>query len=225
MQLTLNDVARLCNVTKGTAYKWVLEESLPAKRAGGLFRVNPAELLEWASVRKLYVSPEIFRAMNGDSVGKTGLTEALQAGGVVHGITGDSRQEILRRIIDGLPLPIGCDSHLLLELLLARESLGGTAIGDGIAVPHPRRPVVLLGARPVVRLCFLTKPIDFGATDGKGVDTLFLMISSTVREHLQLLARLASVLRHGDFRALLRKRPSMEQIVEELRRIEESFMP
>lgn len=223
MQLTVSDVAQLCDVGENRVFKWVQEEGLPAEQVNGSYRVNPAELLEWATNRKLHVSPVIFQKMNGDSVGETGLSDALEVGGVLHDVAGSDRESMLSAIVETLPLPTGFDRGSLVQLLVARESRGGTAMGDGIAIPHPRRPVVLPGAKRVLRLGFLKEPIDFDAPDGQPVDTLFLMICPTVREHLQQLARLAAVLRDESFRKTLREKPSQDVIVKEVRRIEESF--
>jgi PTS system nitrogen regulatory IIA component len=223
MQLTVSDVAQLCDVGENRVFKWVQEEGLPAEQVNGSYRVNPAELLEWATNRKLHVSPTIFQKMNGDSVSQTGLSDALANGGVIHDVAGNDRQSILSALLETLPLPPGFDRGSLVQLLMAREMMGGTAMGDGIAIPHPRSPVVLPGAERVVRLGFLKEPIDFGAPDGKPIDTLFLMICPTVRDHLQQLARLASVLRDESFRQSLRDKPSQDAIVKEVRRIEELF--
>lgn len=223
MQLSVGDVAQLCDVGVNRVFKWVHEEGLPAEQVNGTYRVNPAELLEWATNRKLYVSPAIFQKMNGDSVSQTGLGDALEMGGVIHEVAGNDREAILSAMVETLPLPGGFDGALLVQLLMARETMGGTAMGDGIAIPHPRRPVVLPGAKRVVRLGFLKDPIDFDAPDGQPVDTLFLMICPTVRDHLQQLARLATVLRDESFHRTLLEKPSQESIVKEVRRIEGSF--
>lgn len=90
---------------------------------------------------------------------------------------------------------------LLLQFLL---SLGSTGIGDGIAVPHVRNPVVLHVSKPTVTLCFLDHPIDFGAIDDMPVDTMFAIVSPSVKAHLHLLSRLAFVLRDPGFKAALR---------------------
>ena len=57
-------------------------------------------------------------------------------------------------------------------MLEAREAMGSTGIGDGIAIPHARYPVVLHLDKPLVSLCFLEQPIDFGALDARPVQAL-----------------------------------------------------
>jgi PTS system nitrogen regulatory IIA component len=95
-----------------------------------------------------------------------------------------------------------------------------TAIGNGIALPHVRNPIVLHVDRPLVTLCFLATPIDFGALDGQPVRVLFSLICPTVRSHLQMLSRLSFALRDESFRAIVMRRAPREQILQEAQRVE-----
>ena len=79
--------------------------------------------------------------------------------------------------------------------MLAREAIAPTAIGEGIAIPHVRNPVVLHVGRPSITLCFLEQPIEYDALDGKPVHTLFTIVSPTTRAHLHLMSKLSFVLR------------------------------
>jgi PTS system nitrogen regulatory IIA component len=223
MPLTVRDVAQLCGVSENRVFEWVQEGGLPAEHVNGVYRVNPTELLEWATIHKHHVSPAIFGKLNGDSTGHTILADALAEGGVLNDVPGIDRETVLTAAIETLPVPVGFDREALVRLLVAREELGGTAIGNGIAIPHPRCPVALAGAKRVIRLCYLTHPLDFGSPDGKPVDTLFLMICPTVRDHLQQLARLAVLLRDESFLQVLRDKPSRDVILKEVRRVEMSF--
>ena len=71
---------------------------------------------------------------------------------------------------------------------MARESIGSTALGKGIAIPHPRRPIVLPVATSTISVFFLKTPIQFGAVDGQPVHTVFALVAPTVQSHLHLLA-------------------------------------
>ena len=223
MQLSIADVAKLCGVSENEVFRWVKRDGLPAERINDVFRVNAVELLEWASRTKHHVSPTIFQAMNGDSIGKLGLSDALEAGGVVRDISGADIRAVFTAAVEGIALPKGFDRRNLVDLLIAREALGSTAIGNGIAIPHPSRPIVLPGVARVLRLCFLSAPIEFGAPKGAGVDTLFILISTTVRDHQQLLARLANILRDESFQRLLRERSPAETVLAQVQKLEEQF--
>jgi nitrogen PTS system EIIA component len=88
-----------------------------------------------------------------------------------------------------------------------------TAIGDGLAIPHLRVPVVVNVPRPALSIFCTREPIDMGALDGKPVHTLFLLLSLAPRQHLELLARLTFLFRHPEFVALLRERAKPERIL------------
>lgn len=223
MQLTLRQVAKLFSVSENTVTRWVQEDNLPAHVVKSQYRFNRAELLEWAATRSRPFSPTIFQEIQGDSLVDVSLAEALECGGVAMRVAGEDRYEVYRAAISDLPVPASFDRDTLLDLLMAREKAGGTAIGQGIAIPHPRYPVVLPGCRSVIRVCYLEHPLDYHAADGVQVDTLFLMISPTAHEHLQLLARLACVLKSDDFRKLLRSRPDRTRLVSAVRAQEAAF--
>jgi len=213
MQLSVKDVARLLSVSEKTVYRWIKQASIPAYRISDQYRFNRAELLEWATSRRIQVSPEIFREADPSRVTLPSLTEALKAGGIVYRVGGRDAASVLRSIVDILNLPEEVDRDFLYDVLLARERLGSTGIGDGIAIPHVRNPVVLHVSRPTVTLCFLERPIDFGAIDGQPVRILFALISPTVRAHLHLLSRLSFVLRDGGFRGALGRDASREELL------------
>jgi PTS system nitrogen regulatory IIA component len=117
-------------------------------------------------------------------------------------------------------LPKEVDRHFLLQVLLTRESLGSTGIGDGVAIPHVRNPIVLHIPQPTIALCFLEHPVDFAALDGKPVDTLFTLVSPTIRAHLSLLSKLAFSLRDEQFKAAVAKRATREEILAAAQRVE-----
>lgn len=223
MQLTLRQVAELFSVSENTVSRWVREENLPAHDLKSQYRFDRAELLEWAATNQREFSPTIFQEINSDFVTKISLADALNRGGVAMRVSGNDRYEVFRAAIADLPLPGSFDRDNLLDLLMAREKSGGAAIGHGIAIPHPRYPVVLPGGESVVRLCYLAEPLEYRAADGKPVNTLFLMICPTVHEHLQLLARLACVLKSEDFRKLLESRPDQTRVVSAVRAAEAGF--
>lgn len=219
MKLTVADVAKSFGVSVGTVARWVQEGNLPASEVDSQYRFNRDELLEWATLHKLAIPTSILRG--GDEAAGLSLADALAFGGVAYGMSAGDHDELLRAALQGLPLAdADVDRQTLIDLFLARERLGTTAIGDGVAIPHPRYPLVLALLRPAVRLCFLDSPWDLDAPDGKPIDTLFLMACPTVHVHLRLLARLASALCSDPFRQLLIRRAPAAEIIAALRHAE-----
>jgi nitrogen PTS system EIIA component len=223
MKLTVRDAAQLLSVAEKTIYRWIKQGVIPAYQINEQYRFNRAELLEWATSRRINVSPEIFAEPEGREAPPPSLCDALRAGGVHYRVDGADKGAVLHAAVDLMKLPEEVDREFLYQVLLAREALGSTGIGEGIAIPHVRNPIVLHLSRPMVTLCFLERPVDFGALDGKPVTTLFTLISPTVRAHLYLLSRLGFALRDPDFKNAVLRQASREEILEALRRVEDSM--
>jgi PTS system nitrogen regulatory IIA component len=219
-KLTVRDAAALLNVSEKSVYRWIKQGVLPAYRIDDQYRINRTELLEWATARKMHVSPEIFSEPELEGGPAPTLEEALRAGGIHYRIKGRDKALVLRAVVEVLDLPDDVDREFLYQVLLAREALGSTGVGDGIAIPHVRNPIVLHLTSPIVTLCFLEQPVDFGALDGQPVHTLFTLISPTVRAHLHLLSRLAFVLRDPGFSAAVREQAPPDAIRGALRAAE-----
>ncbi len=218
MKLTVRDAATMLNVPEEQVYRWVREKDIPVHRVGDQYRFHRAELLEWATARGIRVSSSQFREPD-DSGPMPGLADALKVGGIHHAVPGGDRESVLRAIVRLMPIDDD-DRDLLFDFLMAREALGSTGIGEGIAIPHVRNPVVLHVAAPSITLCFLEKEVDFEAIDGKPVTTVFLLVSPTVRAHLYLLSRLSAALHDPGFKEAIVKRESASIILDEARRVE-----
>lgn len=223
MQLSVRDTARLLDVSEKTVYRWAQKGEIPFTRVNDQYRFNRVELLEWATARKIPVSPDIFVEVEAQGAPLPSLAEALEAGGVFYRVAGHDVRSVLEEVVHHLRLPEEVDREYLLQVLLAREALGSTGVGDGIAIPHVRNPIVLHVPRPTVTLCFLESPVDFGALDGRPVTTLFTLVSPTVKGHLHLLSRLAFCLRTPEVRALLADQARREALLEGVRAAERSL--
>lgn len=211
MQLTLRDLTRLLSVPEATVRRWIKQDGMPFEKVEGQLRFHRARLLEWATARQIQLPADFMGAP------ATGVADALRRGGVHAGLAAADKASALRALVEATPLAV--DRGNLLSILMAREAMASTGVGDGIAIPHVRNPVVLNVDEPVVALGFLAQPIEFGALDGKPVHTLFLLISPTVQAHLQLLSRLAFVLRDDAFKKAMALRAT-EPILEAARRAE-----
>ncbi len=220
MELRVRDVAKLFAVAEKKIYSWIEEKGLPASEINGQYRFDRSELLEWATAHQIPLSDKIFSEPANGGTPLSCLAGALEAGGIFHNVGGIDRESVLQAIVNTMPLPDDSDREMLLDVLLAREALGSTGVGDGIAIPHVRSPVVVHVPRAMISLCFLANPIDFDAVDGKPVNAMFSFISPTIRVHLHLLSRLAFGLQDAGFKAAVLRQASAEEILQEARRVE-----
>lgn len=203
MLLDTIEAAQLLDVDEKTLLRWIKKDGLPATFVNDIYRINRADLLEWATDRGIKVKPEIYAAADTEVPSLPTLLQALEAGGIHCNVPGTDKLGVLKNVVNLLQLPPQVDREFVLQVLLAREALGTTAIGDGIAIPHVRNPILLHVSAPAVTLCFLETPIDFNALDGKPVRILFTLTSPSAKVHLHLLSKLAYALRDRRLRELL----------------------
>lgn len=215
MQMTVRDAARLLKLSERALLEHVEKGEVPSHCVRGRYFLNRDEIIEWATAQGMPIA-----LPTTDAEPMPALSDALAAGGIVHGLPGRDKDSVLRHLVESMPLPADVDPDFLHSVLLAREALGSTAVGDGVAVPHPRSPILLRVPTALVTLCFLETPIDFGALDGKPVHVLFSVISPTTRAHLHLLSMLAFALRDPDFKECIVRRAGSDEILAAARRLE-----
>jgi len=213
MQLTFRDVEKAFEIQESTLYQWLNSLGMPAVRANDQYYFNSVEILEWALKNRIRLTTGALRICEKARQGQDIITPALLRGGVYFGISGSLREEVLGKVLDLLPLPDHVQKVSLKEMLISREQAGTTGIGNGIAIPHVKHPVVLAGMEPVVGLFFLEKPVDFSSLDGEGVHTLFVILSSSFKGHLSLLSRLAFCLQDEEVKSALKRRTHKEEIL------------
>ena len=211
MNFRVKDAATLLHVSEKTIYRWVSKARIPFHRINNQYRFNRAELLEWATHHQVRISPQMMEEP--ENVHIPSLSEALQAGGIHYRVEGKDKAAVLSSVVSILSLPSEVDREFLYQVLLTRESLGSTAIGNGIAIPHVRNPITLHIDRPMVGLCFLEHPIDFQAIDGYPVHTLFTIVSPTIKAHINLLSKLSFGLRGSEFADAVSRVDSRERIL------------
>jgi mannitol/fructose-specific phosphotransferase system IIA component (Ntr-type) len=107
-----------------------------------------------------------------------------------------------------------------LQALKAREDMCPTCVTEGVAIPHSRNALVGLVDQPVIAYGRHKKGVDFGALDGKPVHHFFLLCAPNVRQHLQLLARLARLVGRSKFRTQLSAMKKPEEVISLIREAE-----
>lgn len=220
MELTINDIIKIFRIPEQTVNSWIKKKGMPCAKANEQYRFNYIALLDWALKKKIKLTPEILALGDREKRNSDVLYQAIKTGNIYYDIPGDNREEALKAIVDVLPLPSRLNKASLWQMLIAREKMMSTAMGNGIAIPHVRNPVVLSVDQPSVTLCFLKNPVDFKALDRKPVYIVFTVLSPSVKKHLAILSRLAFCLQNTRLQEYLHARASNEQILAEVRVLE-----
>ena len=222
MRLSFAEAVGYLGVSERTARRWIRERGLPVHRADERLFVHPVELWEWAMEHRVPVPPELLERARHGSESAAPVSRLLEAGGIHYDVPGVGPIEVLRAVVERLPLPPFVEREFLVTALAAREAMGSTGIGHGIAIPHVRNPILLQVDEPTVSLCLLREPVDFGAIDDLPVHALFTVISPTVPTHLRILAELSYLLHDERLLELLRQRALAARLLERIREVEAS---
>ena len=150
-----------------------------------------------------------------NNIDEDSLAQLIMRGGIYYKVTGGSRGEILSNITAVLPA-INSDTEwpqLLLQAVVEREAHISTGIENGIALPHPRIPMLKENEKPFVAVAFPHKPIDWGTPDGSEVHTIFLIVSKSPKQHLDVLSKINFLCRQETFFNLLSTQAAKEKII------------
>ncbi|GGX70223.1 PTS sugar transporter subunit IIA [Saccharospirillum salsuginis] len=142
------------------------------------------------------------------------LDQVLTADRVYSGSFGASKKRVLQTLAERMAESLdGVTDVDLFDQLIARERLGSTGLGQGIAVPHCRLANV---DRPVAALAKLDEAVDFESPDRKPVDLLFALVvpEAATEDHLNLLAAVVERFNDSSRVDTLRKARSTEELFE-----------
>ena len=115
-----------------------------------------------------------------------------------------SKKRLFEQAAASISAEFDLDQESVYRSLLAREKLGSTAIGHGVAIPHSRMSGC---SEPLGCLILLSEGVDFGAPDGADVEIAFILLvpEAATQDHLDLLASLANAFSNADIRDRLKK--------------------
>lgn len=141
------------------------------------------------------------------------LSELIHRGGVYFNVKGKTPQEIYKTISKAIVLPPELSSETLYNELCQREELMSTAVGNGIALPHPRYPLLKKLEEQRIIVCFLDNPLIMNAPDSKPVYVMLILLTSSSQVHLKVLSQLAFLFQKKEFRSILEKKPSESELI------------
>lgn len=128
------------------------------------------------------------------------------------GLTMASKKRVLESVSGLLSEGVqDLSSGMVFDSLIARERLGSTGLGYGVALPHGRIAAIRSARGALVQL---KHSVDFDAADRQPVDLVFALLvpSEATEEHLSILASLAELFSDADMRQRLRLATSAEQL-------------
>ncbi len=144
------------------------------------------------------------------------ITDFLCKGAVTSDLKAATKSEVIQEMVASL-IDAGAidkkNKNKIIDILIARESLGSTAIGQGIAIPHGKSESV---DKLVATLAVSKKGVNFDSLDGEPAFIFFLLIApaDSAGPHLKALARVSRLLKDKFFRDSLKNTKSPKDIIE-----------
>jgi PTS system nitrogen regulatory IIA component len=114
------------------------------------------------------------------------------------------------------------DKGALVKILLERERLGSTGIGDGVAIPHGK---IHGASHPMVSFGRSHRGLDFESMDGQPAFLFFLLVApeNSASIHLKALAKIAKILKNSSFRQMLMEVPTRRELYQTIIENDEEF--
>ncbi|MBF5050921.1 Uncharacterized protein CLAVI_000543 [Candidatus Clavichlamydia salmonicola] len=213
MDLKVVDIAVLLNVTEKEVEQHVLELGLPAYQIDQEYRFNREEVEEWIVRRQSQLEEDTTFSCGSDKAAlKYSLYKALFRGDVLIDVPGNDKETIIRSTMKIMANKFNLDPVVMTELLLSRERLMSTGIGDGWAIPHTR-DFLLKTYYDVVIVVYPEHPIPYASLDGKDVDLMIFLFASEDKNHLNLINKIVHLRTTKTARTFLSSKPNKEELL------------
>lgn len=151
------------------------------------------------------------------------LSDILDLNNIITAIKAGNKNSVIEELVEVM---VENNSSLkkdeLIKVLLERERLGSTGIGDGIAIPHGKFPGI---SEPIIAFGRSEKGLDFDTMDGQPAHLFFLLVApeDSASIHLKALARIAKILKNDAFRKQLMEASTREEIYQVITHDDEEF--
>ena len=141
------------------------------------------------------------------------IAELIKRGGVYRNVEGSTPEEVYKKISGLMRLPAFLSGQAVYDALCERENLMSTAVGNGIALPHARNPLLKSEDEQRIAVVYLKEPLDMGAPAGCKVFVMFVLFAESSQSHLLMLASLVEIFKKPQFKKMLEMRAGEDELL------------
>jgi nitrogen PTS system EIIA component len=209
----LDSLARYLHVTPAQVQKMAERGTLPGRKFGGAWKFPQAEIHHWLEERigaaddedLAQVEKVLSQAGRHEPHDVVSIGNLIPSGAIAAPLVARTKSSVITAMVD-LAAETGLlwDADKMTAAVRERENLHPTALENGVALLHPRRPLAHALAEPLVALGITQQGIPFGESHGVLTDVFFLICSTDDAGHLRILARLSRLIAAECFLAALR---------------------
>ena len=140
------------------------------------------------------------------------ISEVINRGGSYDWIPGATLADVFHNLMQKALLPGDLSADTLCRELNRREEMMTTAVGNGVALPHPNFLLLNNPDQECIIVCYPKKPLEVKAPDRKPVTVLFILLMSSSERHLQALGLLARYINDAAFMELIKKHAGKDEL-------------
>ena len=151
------------------------------------------------------------------------LSEILEENYIIPDLKAIDKKGVLEELSDAIiSHEPSLDKSSLVKVLLERERLGSTGIGDGVAIPHGKFHGI---SHPIISFGRSREGLDFESMDGEPAFLFFLLVApeDSASVHLKALAKIARILKNSSFRKILMEAPTRKELYQTIIQNDEEF--
>jgi PTS system nitrogen regulatory IIA component len=228
----VDSLSKYLHLTPAQITKLAERGQLPGRRIGGGWRFPEAEIHHWLETRlgeggdeKLTHVKKVLDQSQGEQLEIT-IAGLLSPDAMAIPLAARTRSSVITAMTE-LAAQTGWlwDVARMEDAVRARENLHSTALENGVALLHPRRPLPDILAQSFLALGRTNSGIPFGDERGRLTDIFFLVCSLDDASHLRILARLSRLLMEPDFLTTIRAATSATELWEQIANIEVRVFP
>lgn len=223
--MTIKEVSKYLKMNVRTISKLATQGLIPATKIANQWRFMRSLINQWLEQQMLGLSAEQLELLESELIATpVKVTSFLTQQTIIADAKAAQKVELLKEMLEvGVKRKLIKNPALVLKALVKREALCSTAIGDEVAIPHPRQPLNGSFAKPAIIMARSLKGIEFDALDDLPVKFVFMLCLPDDYTHLKVLARLTRMLKDGPFRDALKSAAGAAEIHELIRRKDLQF--
>ena len=208
----LDSLAEYLHLPRERVSRMVERGKLPGRKVAGNWRFARPEIHHWLEHRIGGLDEDELEQLEGalersDSESQSvSIAEMLSIEAMAIPLAARTRSSVITGMVETVERTGWLwDSRKMAEAVREREDMHPTALDNGVALLHPRRPLPRILAHPFLAMGRTEAGIPFGGDHGALTDVFFLICSVDDQGHLRTLARLSRLLADGDFLKELRR--------------------
>lgn len=218
-----DQLAAYLHITPDQVTKMAVRGKLPGRRVNGQWKFSESEIHHWLEEQIGIVQADelerferiLEKSIDTSVDDRTMLSDFMSIESIAIPLEARTKNSVVREMCN-LAASTGLlwDAPTMAEAVAAREALHPTALENGVALLHPRRPQTSILSDSLVALGITSQPFPFGNTAGHQTDVFFLICSTDDQIHLRILARLARLVSDEVLLTMLRSAQSSAEALE-----------